>query len=63
MNVAAAVVMKSVGKRMMRAKPTQVTINKIAPTRPIIRPASIAKMTTEIVMTMNRPRGKPVKAT
>ena len=62
MNVAIAVVMKSVGRRMIRAKPTQVTMKRTAPTRPIMRPARMAKMTTLIVMTMKRPRGKPVRA-
>lgn len=47
---------------MMRAKPTQTTMKRTAPTRPMIRPASRAKMTTVIVMTMKRPRGKPVRA-
>ncbi len=62
MNVAAAVVKKSVGRRMIRAKPTQVTMKRTAPTRPIMRPARIAKMTTEMVITTKRPRGKPVRA-
>ena len=62
MNVAAAVVRNSVGKSMMRAKPTQTTMKRTAPTRPMIRPASRAKMTTVMVMTMKRPRGKPVRA-
>ena len=62
MNVAIAVVMKSVGRRMMRAKPTHVTMKRTAPTRPIMRPARMAKMTTLMVMTMKRPRGKPVRA-
>ena len=47
---------------MMRAKPTQVTMKRTAPTRPIMRPARMAKMTMLMVMTMKRPRGKPVRA-
>ena len=47
---------------MMRAKPTQTTMKRRAPTRPMIRPASMAKTTTEMVMTMKRPRGNPVRA-
>ena len=62
MNVAAAVVRNRVGRSMMRAKPTQTTMKRRAPTRPMIRPASMAKTTTEMVMTMKRPRGKPVRA-
>ena len=46
----------------MRAKPTQTTMKRTAPTRPMIRPARRAKMTTVMVMTMKRPRGKPVRA-
>jgi len=48
---------------MMRAKPTQATMKRTAPTRPMMRPARRAKMTTEMVMTAKRPRGKPVRAT
>ena len=62
MNVAAAVVRNRVGRSMMRAKPTQTTIKRTAPTSPMIRPASRAKITTVMVMTMKRPRGKPVRA-
>lgn len=47
----------------MRAKPTQVTMKRTAPTRPMRRPARMAKMTTEMVMTTKRPKGKPVRAT
>ena len=63
MNVAAAVVMKRVGRSMIRAKPTQTTINIAAPRRPMIRAARIAKMATVMVMTTKRPMGKPVRAT
>lgn len=63
MNVAAAVVRKRVGRRMMSAKPTQTTMKRRAPTRAMIRAARRAKMMTEMVMTMKRPRGKPVRAT
>ena len=62
MNVAAAVVRNKVGRSMMRAKPTQTTMKRTAPTSPMMRAASRAKMTTEMVMTMKRPRGNPVRA-
>ena len=62
MNVAAAVVRNRVGRSMMRAKPTQTTMKRTAPTSPMIRPASRANTTTVMVMTMKRPRGKPVRA-
>ena len=55
-------VRNKVGRSMMRAKPTQTTMKRTAPTRAMMRPASKAKMTTEMVMTMKRPRGKPVRA-
>ena len=47
----------------MSAKPTAVTMKRTAPTRPMMRPARRAKITTVMVMTAKRPRGKPVRAT
>ena len=62
MNVAAAVVKKSIGRRMIRANPTAATMKSTAPSNPMMRAAMRAKTATDMVMTMKRPRGKPVRA-
>ena len=62
MNVAAAVVMKRVGSRIMRATPTQNTVNRRAPRTATRRAATRAKTNTVRVITKNRPRGMPERA-
>ena len=62
MNVAAPVVTKSVGRRMIRATPTQKTMKSTAPRRARISATMMAKMAMLIVIITKRPSGKPVRA-
>ncbi len=62
MKAPAKVVMKRVGRRMSRAKPTQTTVKMRAPRTPITRAATSAKTSTPMVRTTKRPRGIPVRA-
>lgn len=61
-NVAMPVVMKRVGSKKTRAKPTQRTMKTTAARRARIRAARTAKTAMEMVITAKRPRGRPERA-